>query len=63
MSKRNPGYYTPQRGKNPEKIHRAIEIISKRNGGLGATIKEIREETGIEETKIKREMQWGKKGK
>jgi hypothetical protein len=62
VSKKNPGYYTPQVGKSPEKINRAIEIISSRNGGLGATIEEIEKETGLDQAAIKKELDWGKHG-
>lgn len=62
MSKKNPGYYTPQRGKTPELIHRAIEIVSHRNGGLGATVDEIVAESGVSREKIVKELSWGKNG-
>jgi hypothetical protein len=59
VSKKNPGYYTPLPGRDPERIHRALETI---NGGCGATIEEIAKETGVPLAKVKKEMRWGKKG-
>jgi hypothetical protein len=56
------GYYTPQHGKRPEKIHRALAAINKHNGNKGATPEEIAKKSGVALTDVRREMSWGRKG-
>lgn len=62
MSKKNPGYYTPIPGMDPERIHQALAAINLENGGQGATAEEIAERSGVPLTKVLTEMKWGEKG-
>ena len=62
MGKRNPGYYTPIPGLDPEKIHKALAAINRENSGQGATAEEIAERSGVPLAKVRKEMRWGKNG-
>jgi hypothetical protein len=62
MGKKNPGYYTPIRGMDPEKIHRALAAINAENGNQGTTVEEIARRSRVPLTKVRKEMQWGKNG-
>ena len=62
MGKRNPGYYTPIPGMDPEKIHWALAAINIDNGGQGATADAVAKHSGVALRKVRKEMRWGQSG-
>jgi len=54
--------YTPEIGGDPDKIHRALFALIRKNDGSGATVEQIAELSRVPIDLVRREMSWGLRG-
>ena len=54
--------YTPEIGGDPDKIHRALFALNKKNDQRGATAEEVADLSRVPIYLVRREISWGKHG-
>jgi len=62
MPKNDYVIYIPQTGKSPDRIHRALWDINRRNDNQGGTAEEVSADSGEPLDVVTKELRWGKTG-